>query len=163
MVNVVTRSGTNSSMATRFLFIRNNYLDATSFGVRVTLRPGYGTNPSCARTLFTSDQYGGTIGGPVWFPKLYNGKDKLFFFAGFQYSSYKQASSTTYAYVPTAANLLGNFTSAAPPTRPGTEPRELRATDPSAARRSHSWWTRLPAPSYRGTSTRHPRPGIRNR
>ncbi len=50
--------------------------------------------PSCGKDTLHQNQYGGTIGGPVRIPKLYNGKDRLFFFAGFQYTESKQASLT---------------------------------------------------------------------
>ena len=78
--------------------------------------------PSCGKDTLHQDQYGGTIGGPVRIPKLYNGKDRLFFFAGFQYTQSKQASASSFAYVPTAANLNGDFSVEAgvPTSTPGT-------------------------------------------
>jgi Carboxypeptidase regulatory-like domain len=107
MVNVITRSGTNSFHGSGFEFIRNNLIDATNFY----------TNPctatsligSCGKNTLHQDQYGFTIGGPVWLPKIYNGRDKLFFFAGYQYSRSKSTNAASSAYVPTAANLAGNF------------------------------------------------------
>jgi hypothetical protein len=62
--------------------------------------------PTCGKDTLHQDDLGGTFGGPVWIPKLYNGKDKLFFFAGFQYHRYKNTTANTSAYVPTAANIL---------------------------------------------------------
>jgi len=120
MVNAVTRSGTNAFHGDGFVFARNNFIDATSFGVQSPCVPAAGQS-SCKDTLHQW-QYGGTIGGPVWFPKLYNGKDRLFFFAGFQYNSYKQAASTSNAYVPTPANVAGDFHLTAPPPGPGQAP-----------------------------------------
>ncbi len=101
MVNVVTRSGTNQFHGSGFVFIRNNLVDATNF---------YATG----KDQLHQDQYGGTLGGPVRLPKLYNGRDRFFFFAGFQYTRSVSSSANTSAYVPTPANLAGDFHITAP-------------------------------------------------
>src|SRR6202034_4633373 len=88
-VNAVTRSGTNTYHGTAFEFIRNNYLDATNF---------YSVSPD---TLH-QNEYGGTFGGPII-------HDKLFAFAGYQHLHADQTQSSTEAFVPTAANLAGDF------------------------------------------------------
>ena len=89
MVNVVTRSGTNSYHGSAFEFIRNNYIDATNF---------YSTSPD---TLH-QNQYGGTFGGPIV-------RNKLFAFAGYQRLDYTKKQASTKAFIPTAANLAGDF------------------------------------------------------
>ncbi len=96
LVNVVTRSGTNAFHGSAFEFIRNNYINATNFF-------------AVKKDQLHQNQYGGTFGGPVRIPRLFNGKDKLFFFAGYQFTKTVQATATTFAHVPTAANLLGDF------------------------------------------------------
>ena len=53
-------------------------------------------------------------------PFLYNGRNKLFFFAGYQFEKSDSTAATTSAYVPTAANLLGDFSTTDPaPTSSG--------------------------------------------
>jgi hypothetical protein len=89
MVNVVTRSGTNGYHGEAFEFIRNNYIDATNF---------YSTSPD----ELHQNQFGGTFGGPI----LHN---KLFAFAGYQRLDYTKKQASTKAFVPTAANLAGDF------------------------------------------------------
>ncbi|MGH9607648.1 MAG: carboxypeptidase regulatory-like domain-containing protein [Terracidiphilus sp.] len=89
MVNVVTRSGTNQYHGEAFEFIRNNYLDATNF---------YSVSPD---TLH-QNQFGGTFGGPIK-------RNKMFAFAAYQRTEAKQSASSKEAYVPTAANLTGDF------------------------------------------------------
>jgi Carboxypeptidase regulatory-like domain len=89
LVNVVTRSGSNQWHGTAFEFIRNNYIDATNFF-------------STAKDTLHQNQFGGTFGGRII-------KDKLFFFAGYQRLKADQSQALTTAYVPTAANLLGDF------------------------------------------------------
>jgi hypothetical protein len=89
MVNVVTRSGTNTYHGSAFEFIRNNYLDATNF---------YSTSPD---TLH-QNEYGGTFGGAII-------RDKLFGFAGYQRLKGDSTQASTEANIPTAANLAGDF------------------------------------------------------
>jgi hypothetical protein len=96
LVNVVTQSGTNKYHGSAFEFIRNNYLDARNFF-------------STSKDTLHQNEYGGTFGGPVRIPKLYDGRNKLFFFAAFQHEYDDSASSNQTANVPTAANLLGDF------------------------------------------------------
>jgi hypothetical protein len=96
MVQVVTKSGTNQFHGDAFEFIRNDIVDANSFYADTHDR-------------LHQNEYGGVIGGPVWIPKVYNGKNKLFFFAGFQRVTYDDIASTATATVPTTAELAGDF------------------------------------------------------
>jgi hypothetical protein len=89
LVNVVTRSGTNEWHGAAFEFIRNNIVDATNF---------FATQ----KDTLHQNEYGGTLGGKII-------RDKLFFFVGYQHLKEDQATNATIAYVPTAANLLGDF------------------------------------------------------
>lgn len=99
LVNVVTRSGTNQFHGSGFEFIRNNLFDATNFF-------------AVGKDQLHQNEYGGTIGGPIL-------KNKLFFFTGFQREVSKQQSADTTAYVPTAANLAGDFSLTDPPAVSG--------------------------------------------
>ena len=89
LVNVVTRSGTNQYHGTGFIFLRNNYIDASNF---------FSNKPD----QLHQDEFGGTIGGPIK-------QNKLFFFAGYQRYRSSAQSSSKISYVPTAANLNGDF------------------------------------------------------
>ena len=118
LVNVVTRSGTNAYHGSGFEFIRNNFIDATNFFSTCT--PVAPKTTCTAKDTLHQNQYGFTFGGPVRIPKLLNGKDKLFFFTGFQFEKSDQSSATSNAYVPTAANLAGDFSTTDPaPTSSG--------------------------------------------
>ncbi len=100
LVNVVTRSGTNTFHGSAFEFIRNNYLDADNFF-------------STSKDTLHQNQYGGTFGGPVL-------HSRLFAFAAFQHTHSSSATATQNAYVPTAANLAGNWSQTDPaPTASG--------------------------------------------
>ncbi|HEX3569276.1 MAG TPA: carboxypeptidase-like regulatory domain-containing protein [Acidobacteriaceae bacterium] len=104
LVNVVTRSGTNQFHGSGFEFLRNNYMNARNF--------------FSTRDALHQNQYGFTFGGPVWLPHIYNGHDKLFFFTGYQFQRTTSSSAATNAYVPTAANLAGDFSVTDPVSTP---------------------------------------------
>src|SRR5215469_16941817 len=74
-INVSTKSGTNEYHGTVFEFLRNSDLDAKPYDF-------IGTAP--AKSPFRWNQYGFTLGGPVRIPKLFNGKDRLFFMSNFE-------------------------------------------------------------------------------
>jgi hypothetical protein len=118
LVNVVTRSGTNVYHGSGFEFIRNNFIDATNFFSTCT--PVAPKTTCTAKDTLHQNQYGFTFGGPVRIPKLYNGRDKLFFFTGYQFEKSDSSAATSNAYVPTAANLAGDFSTTDPaPTSSG--------------------------------------------
>jgi hypothetical protein len=71
VVNVVTRSGSNTAHGELYEFLRNNVAVARPFFAQ-------------RRGQNTQNQFGATIGGPVRIPKLYNGADRTFFFFGYE-------------------------------------------------------------------------------
>jgi hypothetical protein len=89
LVNVVTRSGTNTWHGSAFEFIRNNFINATNFF-------------STSKDTLHQNQYGGTVGGKIV-------SNKLFFFAGYQHLKQDQSTANTQVFVPTADNLNGDF------------------------------------------------------
>src|SRR5450432_3327636 len=102
-INVLTRSGTNQYHGSLFEFFRNDKLDATQYAFSA-LRP--------SKDPFKWNQYGGTLGGPVRIPKIFNGKDKLFFMAN--YESYRKRGNTTALYSLASAQIQGGDFSAIP-------------------------------------------------
>ena len=71
VMNAVIKNGTNNFHGDGFEFYRDTFLDANQF---FTL-----TTPP-----FHQNQFGGTIGGPILLPKIYNGRNKSFFFFSYQ-------------------------------------------------------------------------------
>ncbi len=105
-VNVSTKSGTNAYHGTVFEFLRNNKLDARPFGFTKTV-------PQSAP--FKWNQYGFVLGGPVQIPKLFNGKDRLFFLSN--YEGFKLRNQAQQAFsVPSVAMRAGNFSEILPGT-----------------------------------------------
>ena len=99
VVNVVTKSGSNDLHGSVWEYVRNAAFDS---------RPAF--LDSTAKTPgFRQNQFGASVGGPVWIPKLYNGRNKTFFFFAYQGLRYNQDSSTN-LLVPTDAELGGDFT-----------------------------------------------------
>jgi hypothetical protein len=98
-VNVVMKGGTNQFHGSLYEFHQNQRITATPFF----------TNAAGQKKPVTRfNQYGGTVGGPVRVPKVFNGKDKLFFFFG--YEAIKQSTpEPTFSNVPTAAQRNGDF------------------------------------------------------
>ncbi len=88
-VDAVTRSGANAFHGDLFEFFRNSSLNARDFFAK--------GNDGLKR-----NQFGGTFGGPIV-------KDKLFFFLGYQGTTIRQNLVNQSAYVPTAAELKGDF------------------------------------------------------
>jgi hypothetical protein len=108
VVNVVTKSGTNKLTGNLFEFVRNSDLNARNWA-------------ATSRDTIKRNQFGGTLGGPVFVPKLYNGKNRTFFFFGYQATIFHSASASSKAFVPTAADLNGDFSamlSASNPSNP---------------------------------------------
>jgi len=101
VINQITKSGTNGLHGTIYEFSQISALDAnTYFNDRAV--------PVVPTPVTHFNQYGLTVGGPVLIPKVYNGRDKLFFF--FAYEGLKDSSpATTTTTVPTAAEVAGDF------------------------------------------------------
>ncbi len=106
VVNAVTKSGTNNYHGTAFEYVRNDALNATNF-----FTPG-------KRDGLKRNQFGGTIGGPLFLPNfgeggpsIVSGRDRSFFFFSYQGTLTRQAPADNLAVVPTAAQRAGDFSS----------------------------------------------------
>jgi len=101
--NVVLKSGTNQPHGDFYEYFRNSATNArnpfTSIDAEGHLIPD--------RVLHYND-FGGTFGGPVFVPKLYNGKNKTFFFASVDHSILHLTGDQVFS-VPTAAMRKGDF------------------------------------------------------
>src|SRR4051812_21483776 len=70
-IQMVTKSGTARLHGSLYEFNQNNVLNANTFQSNLAGLP---------KAPIHYNEYGGTVGGPVWLPKVYNGKQKTFFF-----------------------------------------------------------------------------------
>jgi Carboxypeptidase regulatory-like domain len=96
MINFVTKSGTDQYHGDAYEFLRNDALDARGFF-------------ASSKPRLQQDDFGATVGGPLYLPKIYNGKHRTFVF--FSYEGYRQRAGAQPAYytVPTEANYQGDF------------------------------------------------------
>src|SRR5438105_4738986 len=102
-INVLTKSGTNQYHGTLFEFLRNDKMDANPYSF---------TPIRTSKDPFKWNQYGFTLGGPVRIPKIFNGKDKLFFMGN--YESFRQRRTVqTISSVATSAEQTGDFSAIA--------------------------------------------------
>jgi hypothetical protein len=105
VLNVTMRSGTNQFHGSVYEYYVNEFLNAgqpyTDDGTGHNLRPRTRRN-----------DYGYTFGGPVWIPKIYNGRDKSFFFISWEQYKVSLNNSNDPKTVPIPAYRLGDFSAA---------------------------------------------------
>ncbi len=118
LVNFTSKSGTNQFHGSGYDYWTNRVLNA---GQAYTVSP---TNPNQhVRPVNTNDNFDGSIGGPIIIPKIYNGRNRSFFFFNQDnFITHNQGSG--YNTVPTLAMRNGDFSAveASAPKSLGTEP-----------------------------------------
>ncbi|HTA43117.1 MAG TPA: TonB-dependent receptor [Bryobacteraceae bacterium] len=102
MFNLTMKSGTNQFHGSAYEYFVNEILNANQ------------PFTNAPRPRNRRNDYGFTVGGPVWIPKVYNGHDKTFFFFNFEQYREALAINNQLETVPTAAYRQGNFASAIP-------------------------------------------------
>ena len=96
VMTFVSKSGTNSFHGNLYEFLRNEKLDARRFF-------------ETRRGIYKQHDFGVTAGGPVYIPKIMNGKNKTFFFASYEGFRNRVGAATTSASVPTEEMYNGDF------------------------------------------------------
>jgi hypothetical protein len=99
-VTFTTKAGTNKYHGTLFEYLQNDVLDAHVYSF-----------PQKAPKRFNT--FGGSIGGPVSIPHLYNGHDKTFFFFDYEGNRRRTSEAEQYA-VPSSFDRMGNLDDLAP-------------------------------------------------
>jgi len=106
VANFNVKSGTNQLHGTGYDYFMNNDLNANQFENNAD---GLGQGP------FKQNSFGTAVGGPLLIPKVYNGKNKSFWFFSYEGDRLRQGLISGFRTVPTAAFKQGNF-SALPQT-----------------------------------------------
>jgi hypothetical protein len=128
---LTTRSGTNEFHGALFETHRNSGLGVAR------ARTDYYTKPP----HLVRNEFGASAGGPVYLPKLYNGRNKTFFF--FAYEGYRlMQSSTRSIALPTAAMRNGDFSGLV-----DGQGRLMRLYDPTTTQSAANNWARTPFPN----------------
>ena len=100
--SVVTKSGTNDLHFGLYEFFRNDQLNANDW---------FANRAGTKRAPFRFNQFGGTVGGPVMIPKLYDGRNRTFFFFNTEIVRFIQGQTFT-ATLPDPRQLTGDFSNA---------------------------------------------------
>jgi Carboxypeptidase regulatory-like domain len=109
IINFATKSGTDNLHGTAYEYLRNNVFNANTFFNNQTIVNG----APVPRPEFTQNQFGATLGGPIK-------KNKVFYFGA--YEGFRLALGVpNVGYVPTPAELNGDFTADAPIYDPKTQ------------------------------------------
>jgi hypothetical protein len=100
IVNAVIKSGSNGLHGDLWEYVRNTVFNANDYFANQTNTP---------RPAYHQNQFGGTVGGPLFIPKVYSGKNRTFFFFDYQGTRINTPSDST-SSVPTAGMHSSNFT-----------------------------------------------------
>jgi hypothetical protein len=101
-IMVATKSGTSDFHGDVYEFVRNDKFNANSYFSNATDQP---------RSIERYNNFGFTVGGPIWIPKKTSKKNaKTFFFWSEEWRKTSTPASNTFTEIPTAAELGGSFT-----------------------------------------------------
>jgi len=118
IVNLTMKSGTNDFHGSAYDFLRNRALDARSWTLNTQNSFNEATGkPLAPKPVDTQNDFGFTVGGPVYLPHLYNGKNKTFFFFDYEGFRFHTGNSGPTSYIPESFRsgdfsgiCLGGFT-----------------------------------------------------
>jgi outer membrane receptor protein involved in Fe transport len=96
IISYTTKSGTNDLHGGAYEYLRNDKLDARGF-----------FTPT--RAITRQNEFGFNLGGPVFIPKLYNGKNRTFFFGWYSGFRNRRGASNSLGTAPTEAQRNGDF------------------------------------------------------
>ena len=99
-INMITKSGTNQLHGTLWEFNRNNDLTQSHDAL---------ADQSVTPPRLNRNQFGANIGGPVYLPKVYKGKDRTFFFFNWESGYAAQGSVVAPKLIPPTAVRTGDF------------------------------------------------------
>ena len=100
-VNIVSKTGTNDLHGAIFYFGRNDAFDANNY---------FNNAAGKGKSKLRQHQYGLVVGGPVYVPKVYNGRNQTFWLFNYEDRRTRRGFQD-FVFVPTADQLAGRFTS----------------------------------------------------
>ena len=151
VANFVTKSGTNQLHGSAYYYVQNDALRAN----------GWNNNAAgIARQPFKQNNYGFSAGGPVVLPKIYNGKNRSFWYFNWERTKVADFRSTSFSTLPVTDFKQGNFSRLLSPAftgdaRSGTQIGTDAAGrpivfgqiyNPTSARQVNGAWVRDPYP-----------------
>lgn len=157
LVNVMTKAGTNQYHGTLYDQHWQQRWNATRHFTRLAwedqVRQGAISKDTPKQASGRSNNFGGTVGGPVRIPGLYNGKDKFFFFFSYNgiYQKKAEDTSSINRTVPKMAWRQGDFSDML-----ALDPVKYTIYDPRSARQEGNRVVRLPFPGNKGIPVLNP-------
>ncbi|HMJ60170.1 MAG TPA: carboxypeptidase-like regulatory domain-containing protein [Bryobacteraceae bacterium] len=154
VINFTTKSGTNRIHGSGWEFLRNKELNANTF---------FNNKGGVPRPAFTQNTFGANLGGPVYIPKIYNGRDKTFFFVNYEGFRLRQGQSSTQT-VPSLAARNGDLSAYAaavgtniydPLTTCGTDPSKPCAAGAATGARQPFAGNQIPSSRLNPTSVKY--------
>lgn len=109
IVSVVTKSGTNEFHGAVFEYLRNNDFNANTF---------FNNQQDLPINVLKRNQFGAEVGGPLWIPKVFNGKNRVFFMTAWQSQKLSQLQTAAETTVFTPGELTGDFSHSGPNNTP---------------------------------------------
>ncbi len=116
VMSFASKSGTNQFHGSAYDFLRNDALDARGFF-------------AASRSIYRQNDFGFSAGGPIWIPKVYNGRNKSFFFVSYEGFRNRAGANATILTVPTPEMYKGDFSKWVDQTN-----KPLAIYDPSTTR-----------------------------
>ncbi len=95
-----SKSGTNQVHGSAYEFVRNTDFDANRF---------FSNAAGIRRAVYKQSDFGGSFGGPIYIPKIHNGKDKSFFFFAYEGFRNRVGATAFTTSVPTPEMYKGDF------------------------------------------------------
>src|SRR5262245_26189885 len=109
VANFAIKSGGNDFHGSAYTYVQNDALRANSFTNKANGRnPATGLERS-PRPPFKLLNYGGSVTGPVWIPKIHNGRNKTFFLGSVEVTRVRNFTSTAFSRLPTVDFKRGDF------------------------------------------------------
>ncbi len=103
-----SKSGTNSFHGSAYEFLRNNDFDSNNF-----FNNAAGRNPDGSLVkpvqIYKQNDFGFTVGGPIWIPKIHDGRNKSFFFFSYEGFRNRNGANSVSNTVPTPEMYTGDF------------------------------------------------------
>jgi hypothetical protein len=96
VITFTSKSGTNEFHGTAYEFLRNDYFDSRRFF-------------EADKGIYKQHDFGWSAGGPVYLPKLYDGRNKTFWFASMEWFRNRVGASSSRSSVPTPEMYQGDF------------------------------------------------------
>jgi len=126
MITFSSKSGTNNVHGSAYEFLRNDALDARRFF-------------EDQKGKYKQHDFGWSVGGPVWIPKIYDGRNRTFFFAAGEWFRNRVGAGSGRFSIPTPEMFNGDFSNWV-----DGNGRRLAIYDPATTTASGSGFTRTP-------------------